>query len=381
MLIQARVILLLMSYPYSLTTFGQLNNDMFHQSYVLQPQDSNTLWVGLRTTAFNKNNEYFNDITDGHTLFGYQLNPYLSYRLGQRGRLDVGVYLQQDFGNHAYTTVLPTFSLKYADLGHYIIFGTLEHSYNHQLIEPLYDFEKGLVDRLEYGLQSVFKKRHWDLDIWLAWEKMIYPNDLDQEEVIGGISCNYFLKKNDQMQWKIPFQWIVYHKGGQIDINPNPLVTATNLALGLSFRKQFAGKISSWAMQHYFVNYKDFSNTLTLAFERGNALYLNTSITLKSGFEFQASYWLGDSYIPIQGGELYSSLSYSVKNVGHTEKNRALFILRCFYNKKIANGLEVSIRFEPYYDLGNEIFEFSHGMYLNFTPEIFITRIKKVRTR
>ena len=72
----------------------------FKQSYAIQPQDSNSFvgWTS-RSMGFNKNNEYFNDITDGYTLFGYQLNPYVAYRAGEHVRLDVGVYLQQDFGN------------------------------------------------------------------------------------------------------------------------------------------------------------------------------------------------------------------------------------------------------------------------------------------
>ncbi len=376
---QIRTILLLIGCICSWSTYAQLNNDMLKQSYLIQPQDSNTLSAGIRVLGFNKNNEYFDNIAGGYTLFGYQLNPYLTYRAGEHVRLDVGVYLQQDFGNDEYTSVLPTFSIKYNDGGHYIIFGTLEHSYNHGLIEPLYDFEKGLIDRLEYGLQGVFDKERWDLDVWLSWEKMIYPNDPEQEELVGGVSYNYFLKKNDQVQWKIPIQMTAFHKGGQIDTSPNPLQTIVNTALGVSFQKQLPGKTTSWRMQHYYVGSRDFSNVAAIAFESGNALYLNTSVAFRSGFELQASYWNGTGYVPNQGGRLYSSESRFVKTVGLTERNRELFIFRCFYNKKISNGLDASIRFEPYYDLANGVFEFSHGMYLSFTPEFFIAKIKKVK--
>jgi len=378
---RVKVAVILIGSFWSLSLFGQLNNDLMKQSYVIQPQDSNTLWVGLRVLGFNKNNEYFNDIAGGYTLFGYQINPYVAYRAGKHVRLDLGIYLQQDFGNDEYTTILPTFSIKYNDGSHHIIFGTLEHSYNHDLIEPLYDFEKGLIDRLEYGLQAIFDKEYWNLDTWLSWEKMIYPGDPNQEELTFGISSNFFLKKKERSQLKIPLQLLVYHKGGQIDINPNSLQTIVNVALGISQEKQLSGRVNSWSMQHYFVGSRDFSNESAIAFESGNALYLNAGFTLRSGFEFQGAYWYGNGYVPTQGGKLYSSESRFVKTLGQTEQNRELFILRCFYNKKIANGLEVSTRFEPYYDIVNGVFEFSHGMYLTFTPEFFITRIKSVRTR
>jgi hypothetical protein len=132
-------------------------------------------------------------------------------------------------------------------------------------------------------------------------------------------------------------------------------------------------------MNHYFVGSKDFSNTAATVFESGNAFYLNTTLKMKSGLEFQGSYWKGNGYEPIQGGKLYSSVSSTVKTSDNIEEHRSLLILRCLINKKIANGLDVSIRFEPFYDLGNSVFEFSHGMHLNFTPEIFITKMKKVR--
>lgn len=372
-----KITFLLIKLLWSLMAVGQLNNDLLKQSYNVQPQDSNTLWVGLRALGFNKNNEYFNGIADGYTLFGYQLNPYLAYRAGEHVRLDAGVYLQRDFGNNEYTSIFPTFSIKYNDGGHYIVFGSLENSYNHGLIEPLYDFEKGLVDRLEYGLQGIFDKNKWNLDVWLSWEKMIYPGDPDQEELTGGFSYNYFLKKNGEGQWKLPIQLVAYHKGGQIDLNPNPLITTTNLALGVSFKKTLGGKISAWGMEHYFVGSKDFSDVLATVFESGTALYLNATIKMKSGFEFQGSYWNGNGYLPIQGGKLYSSESSTVKNVGYIEENRSLLILRCLFNKSVAKGLDVSIRFEPYCDLGNNLFEFSHGMHVSFTPEVFLIRIKK----
>jgi hypothetical protein len=376
---QLRITLLLIGVLLTATSFAQLNNDMLKQTYVIEPQDSNTLWMGVRALGFNKNNEYTNDIADGYTLFGYQISPYLAYRAGEHVRIDIGVFLQQDFGNDEYTSVLPTFSIKYNDGGHYIVFGSLENAYNHNLIEPLYDFEKGLIDRLEYGLQGVFNRANWDLDVWLSWEKMIYPNDPNQEELVGGVSYNYYLKKTDEVQWSIPVQLIVYHKGGQIDLNPNPLVTTTNLALGVSYEKALSGKLSSRGMDHYYVGSKDFSNTSATVFESGNALYLNTTLKMKSGLEFQGSYWNGNGYESIQGGKLYSSVSSTVKTANTIEKNRSLLILRCLINKKIANGLDVSIRFEPLYDLGNGVFEFSHGMHLSFTPEVFLTKIKNVR--
>jgi hypothetical protein len=119
---------------------AQLNNKAFENRMVLEPADSGKLFLGLHFLGFGKNNEYFNTTIDGYTLFGYQLNPYLSYHISKNVRLDAGVYLQKDFGNTNYSQTVPTLSLKVRKDNFNFIFGTLESSLNHQLIEPLYDF-------------------------------------------------------------------------------------------------------------------------------------------------------------------------------------------------------------------------------------------------
>lgn len=361
------------------SSFAQLNNSMLTYDYSIEEADSNTLWFGVRAFGFNKNNEYFNKITDGLTLFGYQINPYISYHAGKHFRFDAGIYLRQDFGTDSLTRVQPTISIKYLEGNHCVIFGALENSYNHNLIEPLYNFEKGLVDRQEYGLQALFDQKKWWMDVWISWEKMIYRGDAEQEEVTGGLSWIYKLKESDKGTVSIPVQLVVYHRGGQIDNNPNPIATLTNSTVGLKYERFLSGWLKQWSFEGYYVGHKDFSFEPDTYFSGSDAVYLNAGFQAKNGFEVLASYWRGKGYFPIMGGELYSSESFSYRNLGHNEANRNVFILRFFLNKTISPGLNISTRFEPHYDFGNSKFEFSHGLYLSVNPEFFITRIKKVK--
>ena len=357
--------------------FSQLNNDMLKYNYEIDEADSNTLWLGVRALGFNKNNEYFNKITDGYTLFGYQFSPYFSYRPGGHIKIDAGIYLQQDLGNKSISTIQPVFTIKYLEGNHSITFGSLENSYNHGLIEPLYNFEKGLIDRQEFGVQANFDLTKIWLDTWLSWENMIYKNDPEQEVVNLGISSRYKIIHNSEHSFSIPGQLIVYHKGGQIDINPNPLSTFTNYAIGFKYEKFTSGWINSWSGENYIVGYTDFSFEKRQFYTQGNGIYLNLGAKLNKGVEVLASYWHGRGYTPIIGGELYSSQSFTVHNPNYTEDTRDLLIMRFFYNKNIGDGLQVSIRFEPYYDVGNSTFEFSHGMYLNFNSDFLLAKITK----
>lgn len=110
----------------SVTAFGQLDNRAFEQRMVVEPADSNKLFLGINMLGFAKDNEFFDTTVEGYTLFGYQFNPYVSYNISKNVRLDAGVYVQKDFGNEEYSDLKPTFSLKIRNNNFNFIFGTLE---------------------------------------------------------------------------------------------------------------------------------------------------------------------------------------------------------------------------------------------------------------
>ena len=77
---------------------------------VIAPDSSaGDLRLSLNSFTFFKDNEYFNKIVDGYTLYGTQLNPQLVYYPVQNLRLEGGVFLWKDFGNPQLQQVRPTF--------------------------------------------------------------------------------------------------------------------------------------------------------------------------------------------------------------------------------------------------------------------------------
>lgn len=353
---------------------AQLNNAAFDWSRHVEPADSGVFAFGVNTLGFTKNNEYFNKIADGYTLFGYQLNPYLSYQPFANARFDVGVYVQKDFGINRYEAIQPTYSFKYKKHDAYLIFGTLDGATSHRLVEPLYDFEKVLVDRLENGMQVVLEKDRIFIDGWVDWQNMIYKGDDEQEEVTGGVSLDYKILNKENTTISIPLQGVVFHRGGQFDDNPNPLVTLWNSAAGINIVKRSTGRLQSFKFASYYLYYKDFSFEKRGIYEDGSGVYLNIEAKTNFNMEFMASYWRGHEFVSVMGGQLYPSVSSTFKKPNHLENIRELLILRVFHKIKIANNLELSTRFEPFYDLGNGKFEFSHGFYLNYTTNFKILK-------
>ncbi|MBW8049814.1 MAG: hypothetical protein FVQ77_05645 [Cytophagales bacterium] len=377
---------------------AQLDNSAFYDEITIASNTKNKLYLGINNLNFAKNNEYFNKIADGYTLFGFQLNPALIYYPSDNVRIDGGIFLWKDFGNDRFSQIAPTFTITIKKNDLRFLFGNLTGSLNHRLIEPIYDFEKIMLDRLEHGAQLILKKNWLYFDAWIDWEKMIYRDSPFQEEVSGGLSTNFILLKkqdsntnegnlsrpavrdrsasprNKNLTFEIPFQFFAYHKGGQIDTNTTPLLSVLNTAVGFSIDKRLGSKVFyDLRTDNYFVYYKDFSLTKRQAFNEGTGIYLN--LALKTKFlTLMVSYWQGERYIAEYGGKLYQSVSS--KKQGEYEGVRQLLFLRFMHDVKITDNIFLVFRFEPYYDFVNDKIEFSHGLYVTYGQDIFLKKIK-----
>lgn len=324
--------------------------------------------------GFGKNNEYFNTTVNGYTLFGYQFNPFATYFLNANVRLDAGVYLQQDFGNADYSTVVPTLSLKIKHKNFYFTIGTLEGSLHHQLVEPLYDFERVLNNRIENGIQFQWIKDGLFADGWVNWEKMIYFNDPDQERFVAGLSVNKRIAQLNTWTFEIPVQVTVRHAGGQIDTSPKPLTSILNSASGLIVRKKQNGFITETGVKSYFLTYRSLTSRI-LPYKDGNAVYVNPFVQTRWGLGLMASYWYGNEYLNFDGNQLFPVTSEFSPSL--VQPARVLYMLRLLYDLKITEGLILTARVEPFYDTLPETLQYSYGFYLNFTDRFFLGHAKK----
>lgn len=360
----------------SVSALGQLNNLAFEQRMAVEEADSGKLFLGINFLGFGKNNEYFDTTVDGYTLFGYQFNPYLSYHIAKNVRLDAGVYAQKDFGNDDYSEVMPTLSLKVTNRNFNFIFGTLEGSLNHRLIEPLYDFERVLNNRLENGIQVLWMKDDLFLDAWIDWQNIIYFNDTEPERFSAGISFNKSLWRNNGFHIDLPVQVLASHQGGQIDTVDNPVFTVYNGTVGLTIESESAGFVRAWGLKSYVVGYGASSDEL-LPFDDGFGFFINPYVTTEIGLTLMGSYWKGNEFLTVQGGALYPSINENYP--GRVDEERDFFMLRLLYDLKISDGLILSARAEPFYDTYAEALEYSFGLYLNFSDRFFLLNAKKGR--
>ena len=378
-----RLVFCVFAMLYSGLAYGQLNNDALMLDMPVIPANANNIRIGIHAFGFSKNNEYFNRIADGYTLFGYHLLPRVSYYPAASVRIDAGAFFWKDFGSSGYQDIQPTFTVKVQRENWAFVFGTLESNLSHNYIEPLYDFERVINNRLENGMQFLLKTHRVKMDAWIDWNKMIYRADPDREEVAGGISSAIHVfnrpgqVEGDSLRLSIPLQFTAQHKGGQIDNSDLPLLTVVNAAVGIELERELPYRILHRVYtKNYLLGFKDFSNTYQLPFIKGGGLYLNAGIDTKYQ-EVMLSYWRGNGYITELGGKLFQSASTTYKNPDYLQEDRRLLILRLMNDIELLEGLALTLRLEPVLDLDDPKLEFSNSLYLTFDTDFFVGKPKK----
>jgi len=354
--------------------WGQLNNRVFEDRMTVSPADSGKLYFGVNTLGYFKNNEYKQTIIEGYTLFGYQFQPFLSYHLTPRIRLDAGVFLQKDFGNDAYSTTAPIISLKWRNKDFSIIFGNLEGSLNHRLIEPLYNFERVMNRRLETGVQFLIDREDLFADVWLDWQYMQYWKDSKQEQLVGGVSLQKRIARLGSGELLLPVQMVMRHQGGQLDTAGLPIQTVVNTAVGISWIQPLDGRLTELALNGYYVYDKDISKTRQPYLD-GDGIYVNGSITTRFGLQIMASYWKAREYLAIEGGPIYQSIS--TQDGVTLQPSPHLLLLRFLYTYPVTGDLTLSIRYQPYYDFAFKTFQYSYGFYINYRARYFLANSRR----
>jgi hypothetical protein len=393
----------LLSYP----AFAQLNNKAFTFRDTIQPSNENKLNLSVQAFSFFKNNEYFNDIVPGYTLFGYQINPELTYQPSAHFKIRAGIFAWKDFGNRSYTRIEPTFSLKYQKDSFALIFGTLEGALTHQLIEPLFDFERIINNRQENGLQLLYQKKRIRADLWVDWLQMIYKDSPFQEEISVGFSGAFTWVKKDNFTLESPLQIQMFHRGGQIGQYATNLTNWFNGAVGISSRHipGPSSAIRKIRMDAYVAWFQDFSSRKVNIYAYGSGLYLNIALESK-WLEVMASYWQANRFRSWQGGNLYQSVAVFPPRINialpdpnakpektspraivpitdtlpYRETDRELLVIRLMKDFKIMNGLIFTLRIEPVYNLPMGTFEFSHGFYITYRQQFLLKKVKPLES-
>jgi hypothetical protein len=356
---------------------AQLNNKNLAQHIVINDSLERSVLLSISNQNFLRNNEYFHDITSGYTLFGSLFSTQIAYQANQNLRIQGGCFLRKDYGNNSLKSIEPLLTLKYQKNGFSLLAGNLEGNFSHQLIEPLFNYERFVTNYNENGLQFKFDKEKIWSDTWINWEVMQYNRSNFQEEFTAGNSTIVKLFDNEMQTLSLPIQAIVSHKGGQIDVDTNGIQTSMNIALGLHYKKEMKGLFRSFSFQPYYVLYRSSGASNIGDYHHGSAYYLNATIKSKYDISAMISYWNAKTFLAPRGGDLFQSVSspYSQKSIIQPE--RKLLIIRLLYQKILFKDVYIDLRIEPYIDVENNFFEHAQSVYLTYQHDFSLTKVKK----
>jgi hypothetical protein len=347
--------------------FGQIDNQLFENHQLIDSTQNHRFHFVFESFSYIKNNEYFGDIADGYTLFGNMFSPKIQYYTSKNVVVETGFFLRKDFGSEQTHSFQPIFTVKVQKDSLQFLFGNLDGQLNHKLIEPLFDFERSINNRLESGLQLKKIKKNTFFDLWIDWQKMIYRDSPFSEEITGGINWEkkFQIFKNTQISF--PLQLTLKHQGGQINSNINAIGTIKNLALGVksSWKNPNSNAFfKTLETQNYWLGFSQEALILP-NFKQGNGLYLNVLAKTKI-LDLILSYYNASRYQSQLGGRLFQSVGDVYRKPGRVIENRNLLIIRLMKDWKLAESLWLTARLEPYFDLGDNRFEHSEGLYLNY---------------
>ncbi|MBK7762544.1 MAG: hypothetical protein IPI46_04130 [Bacteroidetes bacterium] len=374
-----KFILLTLLNAFCFESQSQIDNALLENSSKPIDSMSNVLSLSVYENTFFKNNEYFEEITTGYTLFGTQLQTALNYMPNKNTKITAGLYLRKDFGQDNMNKIAPVFSIQLQKNGYRVIMGNIEGNVSHRLIEPIYNYERLMLNHLENGLQFKTEKQKFWSDTWINWEVMEYLGSNFQEQFSAGHSSELLLLKNKKgLQIKLPLQGLVTHQGGQIDIDTTALKTLVNVASGLVIEKKSQNEhafITHFFMQNYVMLYQDLSPSKRQVFENGKAYYVNIGCKTKYDISLSAAYWSGNNYMAARGGELFQCAATSYGKPGYTEASRDLVLLRLLYQHRVFDALDVDVRFEPYYHLNKQLLSYSYSVYFTYKHDFSLLKL------
>lgn len=354
---------------------AQIDYALFRDSATLKAEDSGKLSLSIDNLNYLRNYEYFGDIPLSYTLLGYQFISQLKYQLNEAFSLKGGIFLRREFGIDGFTDVVPVLTAKYQKRSFTLNLGTLEGSLNHRFIEPIYDVESIISDRIEQGVQAIINRKKFWLDWYIDWEKAIKLNSSHPEEFTTGFSIRKKIFQNDRIDIELPAQALVAHKGGQIDSSNTPVESLLNTAVGAAISFNNPGAfIKAIKTQHFFAYYRDISGTKAQLFNEGTGLYSALIFKSRLNIDLDIRYWKGDSFHGPRGGALYSSISEKIR--GYGEQKRELLFVSFIYDKQLFSNVWLDLRVEPYYDLKNRFTEYAYSVFLRFNKDFLLKRIK-----
>lgn len=290
----------------------------------------------LRATTFFRNNEYRWPYALGYTLPGYRLSGALGFsdstllkgvdvRIGAtvRGFFGAGHYpagtwygeltdFSPDVFNQPYPYFSPLVSVEvrltpWASLafGHY---DTTESP--HRLPMPLYNSELNLSAPPEQGIRFRVGIPALEGDLWIDWQRFIYPKEKKQELFTAGLSLQGLLYAKNGFRLFADIYATASHRGGEINVmKKEEDIVRTYLASMGGLRGEFSLPVGfSTPMELRTSIYGGFSAVGQESTPKGSGVYILFEAAIGK-IALATDLWFGKNFNASMGGPFVNTLS------------------------------------------------------------------------
>ena len=288
------------------SVYSQYEHSFFDADKYDEVLDSSHLQFHFDNLNYFRNTEYTTLVDKGSTFPGFHLLPYMQYQFNENAEIMGGLFIRYDFGNPNIKTIEPYIKFKYRLWGHDLIFGNLEGSVQHNMIEPMMDYEQAITNRTEQGIQVKKEDRRIEYDFWIDWQQMIYEGDPKNEEMYAGLTFRFNPIMNDRTKFSINGQSLTVHKAGEIDSSITPNQMVYNYAFGLEFNHKFSENTELFLSGHAAYLH-DHSNFQSYGFRSGLGQLAVLRLRLHE-YQIILNYWDAYRFQSPYGERLYFSI-------------------------------------------------------------------------
>ena len=327
---------------------------------------------------YNKDNEYLQRINPGETFFGNQLWAFNTFALGHSDdfkesiSLSLGGLVKYDFGGYeSKMRFSPIMQIKLQTKKGTLIAGNLISQTQHNLPEPMINYDLAFKRPVEYGTQVFKKTKHWDTEAWLDWRQMLDTQTFRQEIISFGTRLEYQLFESNKhaLNAKMQGYLMLLHRGGEGFRYFLPLMNRGTYSTGFTLysdRKEAKYcNIPKFTLNAWAFYQKDFSPKLSQPMREGTAMMVNLGIRLNRNQQLIFSGYQANKFTTPLGAPFYQCVNET--NPIYFNPVRKIVAARFIQRfHLVSQRFQLESRLEPIYDLEDKYLLYSLGLYLKY---------------
>lgn len=330
------------------------------------------VWKSL-VTVYGDNTEFFTPYREGETILGGQFTTAVVLRPARQYAIQAGVFGDVRWGSDEFLDrVKPVLAFRYQTEHSLGVIGTLETTRRHGLLDPLAVSTLELTRPIEYGLQWVERRRHWDVDGFINWQALNTPT---QREVFD---YGWVLRVRPIRQISLETQLHGLHHGGQLFGAGVPVTNNAGSGFGVTLSDTIP-KLGFGSLQVYRL--KSSGNIDPGAPpdrpRRGLGTFVRGGLAPTGNFEFFGIYWKGKDFLSQEGDHNYNSAGWRPDFYRSNRRYLEFGVLR---RGHLDGGVELDAEFrfhriddEPSIAIQGTSWEYSYRLVVR-TPFQFILR-------